>query len=216
VERLRDRFRILRYDMRGFGETTSPPGPFSPASDLEALVSAAGVERCALVGASFGGYIAMEFAATHPDAVERLVVLDPPYEVEWSERTLAFFEAEDAALEAGRIDDAVELNVEFWAAGATSNVKALIGSMQERAFRLQLATQTEPVEIDPPVHERLADLAMPVTVVYGEHDVEDFVAIAKMLARELPSATLHEVPGAAHLPALEAPDTVAELIVSRL
>jgi pimeloyl-ACP methyl ester carboxylesterase len=56
---------------------------------------------------------------------------------------------------------------------------------------------------------------MPTTVVMGERDVEDFIAIAHRLADELPSARLECVPRAAHLPALERPEAVAALIVSR-
>jgi pimeloyl-ACP methyl ester carboxylesterase len=87
--------------------------------------------------------------------------------------------------------------------------------MQERAFRLQLELEPEAVELDPPVSERLGDIAMPADVVCGDLDVHDFVAIAHTLAERLPSATLHCVARAGHLPALERPEAVAELIVSR-
>jgi pimeloyl-ACP methyl ester carboxylesterase len=85
--------------------------------------------------------------------------------------------------------------------------------MQRRAFDLQLAVEPEGDDLDPPVSERLADVTMPVTVAYGERDVEDFAAIARGLAEALPDATLHPIPGAGHLPALEQPDAVADLVV---
>jgi 3-oxoadipate enol-lactonase len=212
VALLAGRYTITRYDMRGFGETTNPAGEFKPADDLAALLSALAIERCSLVGASFGGHVALEFAATHPDVVERLVVIGPPAEYEWSEDMKSFFAAEDAALEAGNIEEAVRLNVEWWVGSADARVKELVADMQERAFRLQLAVDIEPVEIDPPLSERLADIAMPVTVVHGERDVQDFVTIAHTLAEQLPSATLHCVARVAHLPALERPEAVADLI----
>src|SRR5882724_4667674 len=78
VALLARRFRIVRYDMRGHGETTTSGGGFSDSDDLAALMSAIEIERCVLAGASFGGLVTLEFAATHPELVERLVVIDAP------------------------------------------------------------------------------------------------------------------------------------------
>jgi 3-oxoadipate enol-lactonase len=216
AELLARRFRIVRYDMRGHGATTNPGGPFSDSDDLAALMWAIGIERCVLAGASFGGLVALEFAATRPELVERLVVIDAPLpDWDWSEDTRSFFAAENAAIEAGRVEEAVRLNVERFAGSASAAVQELVADMQERSLRLQLEVDPEPIDLDPPVSDRLADIAMPVDVIFGEHDVADFVAIAHTLAERLPSATLHCVARAAHLPALERPDAVAELIVSR-
>jgi 3-oxoadipate enol-lactonase len=214
VALLADRLRIVRYDMRGFGGSTSGPGAYSPSGDLSALLQGLGVEQPVLVGSSFGGLVALEFAATQPQRIGRLVLLDallPGHE--WSERFRAFGAAEDAALDAGQIAEAVRLNVELWAGEAEPAVQALVADMQEQAFRIQMAVETEEIELDPPVSERLGAVDMPVAVAYGERDVEDFIAMAKRLATELPAATLHRIAGAGHLPALERPDAVAELIL---
>jgi 3-oxoadipate enol-lactonase len=212
VTLLDHRFQIVRYDMRGHGETTYEPGEFSDAADVAAVLDALDIESCVLVGASFGGLVALTFAAAHPERVERLVVIDPPLPAhEWSERMKEFFAAENEAVEAGRIEDAVKLNVDLFVGSAAPEVRALVAEMQERAFRLQLAAEPESAGLEP----QLSDITMPTTVVMGEHDVEDFVAIAHRLAEELPSARLECVPRAAHLPALERPEVVAALIVSR-
>jgi pimeloyl-ACP methyl ester carboxylesterase len=212
VALLDHRFRIVRYDMRGHGDTTYDAGQSSDVDDLAALLAALEIDSCVLVGASFGGLVALAFATAHPDAVERLVVIDAPLPGhEWSERMQEFFRAENAALEAGRVETAVQLNVDLWVGSAAPDVRALVADMQERAFRLQLEAEPESPGLEP----RLADITMPTTVVMGEHDVEDFIAIAHRLADELPAATLECVPRAGHLPALERPDAVAALIVSR-
>jgi 3-oxoadipate enol-lactonase len=206
------RFQIVRYDMRGHGETTFEPGEFSDVGDLSAVLDALDIESCVLVGASFGGLVALSFAAAHPERVERLVVIDPPLpDHDWSERMREFFAAENAALEGGRVDEAVELNVDLFVGSAAPDVRALVAEMQERAFRLQLESEPESAGLEP----QLSNITMPVTVVMGERDVEDFIAIAHRLADELPSAALECVPRAAHLPALERPEAVAALIVSR-
>jgi 3-oxoadipate enol-lactonase len=157
--------------------------------------------------------VALELAVAHHRRVARLVLLDPPLPGHPSSEELeAFDAAEEAALEEGRVDDAVELNVRMWAPRATPAQQDLVREMQARAFRLQLEVETEPVGLDPPVSERLAEVVMPTVVAHGDGDVADFIAIAQRLARELPDATLHAIAGAGHLPALEQPGAVARLI----
>jgi pimeloyl-ACP methyl ester carboxylesterase len=212
VALLDHRFRVVRYDMRGHGETTYSAGESSDADDLAALLAALDIDTCTLVGASFGGLVALDFAAKHPERVERLVVIDAPLpDHSWSEQMTAFFEAENSAIEAGRVEDAVQLNVEHFVGSASSEVKALVAEMQERAFRLQLELEPE----GPGPEPQLSAITMPATVVMGENDVPDFIAIAHRLAEELPDATLECVPRTNHLPALERPEAVAALIVSR-
>jgi pimeloyl-ACP methyl ester carboxylesterase len=212
VALLDHRFTVVRYDMRGHGETTYGPGECSDVEDLGALLDALDIESCLLVGASFGGLVALAFAAAHPERVERLMVLDAPLpDHDFSERMREFFAAENAAIEADRLDEAVRLNVELWVGSARPEVRELVAEMQERAFRLQLASEPDSAGLEPD----LSRITMPTTVVMGENDVEDFVAIAHRLADELPHATLECVSRAAHLPALERPDAVAALIVSR-
>ena len=70
-------FDLLAYDQRGLGRTERPPGPYTMrdyADDAAALLDALGWDRCRVLGVSFGGMVAQEFALRHPDRVERLVL----------------------------------------------------------------------------------------------------------------------------------------------
>ena len=72
------RFEVLAFDQRGLGQTTIPPGPYEMAdyaADAAALLDAVGWERCRVVGTSFGGMVAQEFAITWPERVERLALV---------------------------------------------------------------------------------------------------------------------------------------------
>lgn len=75
AERLKDRFRVLRYDLRAHGSTTglgaedTAPGSCSRhdlAADLAGLLGALGIERSAVVGHSAGGVVAQQFAVDFP------------------------------------------------------------------------------------------------------------------------------------------------------
>ena len=70
--------QVLVHDQRGLGESSVPDGPYSMAqyaSDGRALLAHVGWETCNVVGISFGGMVAQEFAVTFPQVVEKLVLL---------------------------------------------------------------------------------------------------------------------------------------------
>lgn len=69
---------VLAHDQRGLGETSIPDGPYTMAqfaSDGAALLDHVGWDTCAVVGISFGGMVAQEFAVSYPQRVEKLVLL---------------------------------------------------------------------------------------------------------------------------------------------
>jgi pimeloyl-ACP methyl ester carboxylesterase len=68
-------FRIIRYDARGHGRSTAPRGPYSTTEDLRLLLLHLGVERPHLVGISMGAGVALDFAATYPERVSKLVLV---------------------------------------------------------------------------------------------------------------------------------------------
>ncbi len=209
--------RIVRYDMRGFGETRSAPGSFAAARDLARLLDALGIARAHVVGASFGGLVALELAATAPARVASLVLLAPALpDIEPSPELLAFAEAEEQAIRVEQIDDAVEINVRMWAGESDAQVRALVADMQRAAFELQLRERAEPEELAPPVSERLPQITVPTTIAIGDRDVVDFKQIAQRLRRDLPDAALHEIAGAGHLIALDQPAAVTQLVLRHL
>jgi len=74
---LADRFEILTYDQRGLGRTDRPDIPYTMAgyaTDADGLLAAVGWDRCSVMGVSFGGMVAQEFALRFPERVERLVL----------------------------------------------------------------------------------------------------------------------------------------------
>ena len=217
VPALAEARRVVRYDMRGFGRSRSARGAYTDAGDLRALLDALAIARAHVVGASFGGLVALELAATQPARVASLVLLASALpDIDPSPALLAFAEAEEAAIAVGQVDQAVEVNVKMWADRSTPEVRALVADMQRIAFELQLREGAESDELDPPVSARLGAIAVPATVAYGDRDVEDFEQIARRLHAGLPDATLHEVTGAGHLLALDRPDEVTQLILRHL
>ncbi|WP_329621594.1 alpha/beta hydrolase [Streptomyces sp. NBC_01255] len=210
--------RVVRCDLRGFGDTPVD-APHTHAEDVRDLLDHLGADRAALVGSSFGGVVALEFAARHPRRVTALALLGSgsPCMVP-SEELRAWGGREDALLEAGDLDAAVELNVDTWLGPeADETARALVREMQRRAFDVQLAAPAEfrPVDLEV-TREELARIEVPALVASGAHDVPDFRAVADDLAGLLPAARRVDLDWAGHLPALERPDETARLLTAFL
>ncbi len=76
---LQKHFRVTIYDLRGHGYSDMPPSGYSAAEmagDLAGLLDHLNIQRCALVGHSYGGAIALEYACAHSQRVERLALFD--------------------------------------------------------------------------------------------------------------------------------------------
>lgn len=212
--------RVIAPDLRGWGESPLPGVEYADADDLAHLLDALGIEQAHVVGASFGGRVALELATRHPDRVVSLALLCSAYRgLEETDPAVIEFDArEEALLASGDVEGAVALNVDTWAGPEASDAaRAELARMQRRAFDVQLAAdeldpppQPERVEVDPTV------VTAPATVVSGSHDLAHFRDVAALLAREIPGARLVELDWAGHLPAMERPAETAALILRHL
>jgi 3-oxoadipate enol-lactonase len=213
------RFRVVRCDLRGYGDTPLPPERFANADDVVELLDHLDIERAALVGSSFGGRVALEVAATRPTRVERLVLLCPGFRgLEETAAAEAFEEQEEALSEAGDLDGFVELNVATWLGPeADDAAKDLVRVMVRHAEEVYIAAVSgsgEPelvaIDVDP------ARIDCPTVVVSGRQDMDHFQAIAAHLADTIPGARLIELEWAGHLPSLERPGETTDLIIEAL
>jgi 3-oxoadipate enol-lactonase len=212
-------YRTIAPDMQGFGRTALSPGVVSNAADLVALLDELGSTEAAVVGASFGGRVALELALRAPERVRALALLGSSLDAfEWSDELEVFDAEETAALEREDVDDAVRANLRMWVTrrgrAADPAVVELVAAMQRDAFEAQIGVEADLEENDPPVATRLGEIAAPALVVVGADDVADFHGLARTFAAELPNAEpVVTIAGAAHLPALERPDDVAAVLV---
>ncbi|MEU9076805.1 alpha/beta fold hydrolase [Kitasatospora sp. NPDC004745] len=214
VPALAERHTVIRYDLRGFGESAIPSGPFSEADDLLGLLDHLGHQRVRLVGASWGGRVAVDFALTHPDRVHSLALFSAPWpRYGWSEDMVRYDEAETAALAAGDVDAAVEVNLDMWLRGPARGWDEVAEGLADRLrgpLRTSLVNQ-EAVGAHSrgPSNGDIATLAVPALVGVGRLDVADFQDIARRYAAGIPGASLVEFATAAHLVALDAPAELA-------
>ncbi len=206
VTALGDHHDVIAPDLPGWGTEPLPELPFSFVDRIAAHLPAA------LVGNSFGGAIALRTALANPGRVNRLVLIDSGLPAwDWTEEMRDYFSREETAFEAGDLDGATEVNLEFWVAPEHRDE---VRPQQRLALELQSAHE-EP-EVHWPELAPLSSLELPVLVILGEDDKADFHKIAHHLAEEIPGAELVTVPGAGHLVGLDQPEALNELLLEFL
>jgi 3-oxoadipate enol-lactonase len=208
--------RVQAPDLPGFGDAPLEPGTVDYVAVAATRLEGSG----AVVGCSFGGRIALGLAVTHPELVERLVLVGAALgNWEWSPEARAELDEEEAALERGDLRRAAEQQAQMWLAReATADVHKLTVAMTLRSYEQQLPVedQVRAVWPEPPAEERLAEIRVPTLVVVGSEDVDDIKSMAGRFAAEIPEARLVTIEGAGHLPSLERPEEFNRLLLDFL
>jgi 3-oxoadipate enol-lactonase len=216
--------RVIAPDLPGFGQAPLDQDRVDPRAFVRDALDAAGMHRAALVGTSLGGQIALELVLESPERVSALVLVGSGLDGhDWSNEVEAFGAEEEAALERGDLEAAVDANLRMWLAGPRRSldeidpaVRRLVGEMQRDAFQLQQGHEFHLAVLKPPASQRLTELRAPTLVVTGDEDVADIHAIAEKLTREIPGAERATIPEAAHLPNLERPEEFDRIVLGFL
>jgi pimeloyl-ACP methyl ester carboxylesterase len=224
MEAFSDRYRVIRYDQRGFGETPAVAGSFSRHEDLRGLLDHLGIERVSFVGCSMGGGAILDFALEHPERVALVVLVcsavggfqpevEPPRE--WDELV--------AADEAGDLERVSELEVRMWVDGprrgpeeVAPETRDLVREMNLIALQNEASELGEEIELEPSAADRLHEIQAPTLVIAGDLDQPRTIQAADLLARSIPEARKIIMPGTAHLPNLERPEEFNRIVLDFL
>lgn len=219
--------RVVRYDYRAFGRSTTEDVEFSNRADVLAVLDSLGIERAALVGNSLGGQIAIDTAIEFPERVVAVVGVGAGlggFEVEATAEELALFEESERLESAAEPDlDAIaDLAVRVWMDGPGQPPDRVDPAVRE-ALRTMCRPLSEsgrvrgrPIRLDPPANDRLAELRCPVLAVAGALDVSDVVQTARRIESAAPNARAVVWPDVAHMIGMEAPDRLNALILDFL
>ncbi len=208
---------VVRYDVRGFGRSSPATAPYSDVDDLLAVMDAAGIDRGTVIGCSHGGGIGLDFALTHPDRVERLVLVAAGVgglELSGDPEEKAAFEKEDellgpiqAAYKSGNRDAALDGMRKFWCSAQEGAALDLATTMLRDNLD-EIFTDTSAshaTRLDPPAAKRLGSIQSPTLYLLGDRDAPGMKFIANRVTAAIPGATLKSIPGADHLINLSRP-----------
>lgn len=209
MDLLKDSYRVIRWDARGFGKTPHVPGPFSYAADVVGVMDALEVPEAMLIGCSFGGGTAIRVAAENPGRVSRLVLIGSgPYGYVREDLVPPEAEEIDEAYGAKDWEKALALEVKVWILGRdreATDVDPQFLELSRDMIRsgMQPANGSQSVDGRTSDLGRLNQLTMPVLLVVGSEDTDYIMAAAHLLDSTLPVCRLEMIENAAHLPSLE-------------
>lgn len=213
-------FRVLRYDMRGQGRSSIPPGAYTPelhADDLEALLEALNIERYHLLGLSNGGIVVQVHAALQPAGLHKLILL----------------------CTTSRIDPLIRAKVESWRLGlewgsTEGRLRVALPWIWGRAYleahpEVAGAASLEQMKLAAPTVEaqqnllagfftlgdlrpQLRSVTAPTLVLSGEEDLLFPPLYAQEIAQAIPGAKHRVLPQTGHAAPIEVPALLAREI----
>lgn len=212
--------RAVRYDLRGYGRSPQPVGPYSHVEDLAAVLASLSISKAHVVGLSMGGRIALRAALERPDLVRSLLVVDAAadgysWSAEWSARWAEMV----AAAQGGDLDGARLLwlmHPAFAPACENPDLEERIAAMVAGYSAWHLANDDPALPPRFGTLDALSAIKVPVTVAVGARDLADFHAIADAIAARVSGARKIVVPGAGHMVPLEAPEAFARILEEHL
>jgi 3-oxoadipate enol-lactonase len=203
-------YRVIRYDLRGFGQSPPTTAPYAHIDDLRALLGHLGIAHAAILGLSMGGGIAIDFALAYPEATRALIAVDANLGgYRW---TPEFDASLGSVYETGRSAGVDSARAQWLAhplfapAQEKPRVAACLAQMITAYSGWHWVNDDPGRWLKPPAFERLEAVAAPTLVVVGEREVPDFRALADALVARIPRARQVVLPGVGHMANMEDPD----------
>ena len=217
VEALRDTYRVITWDERGFGQTEFDGQPFSywdSANDCLGLLDHLGVERAVLGGMSQGGFLSLRAALTAPERVRALILLDTQAGGETPELVEGYGAMLDTWQNVGPVDELAEMVAGIIIAEPVENAK-WIAKWKARDHALIEQPGACLLGRDD-ITDRLGEITCPAIVIHGVDDTAITMAQATALADGLLGAGDLVAVAGAHAANLTNPEPVNRAIVSFL
>ncbi len=214
---LENRFRVLRYDMRGHGKSSNPPGPYTAdqlGGDLLSLLDRLALGRVHLCGLSLGGLVAMWIGIHAPERIDRMILANtaanfgPPER--WDERI--------AMVESSGMEPMALATLERF---FTPAYREQHPEEMQTACRMIAATNAVGYAgccgalRDADVRREIGAIEAPCLVVVGAHDEATPPSEGQALHSALPNSSLVEL-DASHLSAWERPGEFAGAVLAFL
>ena len=212
-------YRVIRYDVRGIGKSARPQTSFSHSEDLYQLLKLLEIERAHVVGLSVGGAIAIDFAITHPEMVDNLVLaasgLSSDSKSDANQQGLV---ALTTLVKTKGIEHLIQLTLDTPFVLSNQNVAA-----REKVRQIYLDNQDifqsgfplyalwQPIQ--PPPEERLESIRMPTLIVRGDQDSPIYAKMTDKISNGIPRATTVVIHGGTHFLNLEKPNEFNQAVL---
>lgn len=223
-------FKVIRYDIRGFGASgmlSKGMEPYSMERDLHSLLQFLGIEKTYVLGLSLGGTLAIDFTLQYPEMVDALITVGSGLSgFEWGEpdqELMAKFAVMDEAFKSGDIARSVEISLQLWTDGpyrtpqqVDPQVRERVRAMTTRNYERGDDEDVQLQEMEPPAAGRLSEIHAPTLIIAGGQDAEAILKIADTLEKGIAGAKKVVIPGTAHHPNMEKPQEFNRAVIEFL
>lgn len=191
------KYRVIRYDARGFGRSTGHADPTAAASDLAALLDSLHIQSATLVGLSMGSDIALNFAVNYPKRVRALVLYGAPPTMDFpvappSPEFLAMFQSLPEIAKKHGLDSlraALFASELAWMPPNRPDIAPKLAKAWEGYTARDLTDPRPPSNRVPPTRlTQLNDIRVPTLVIYGDHELAWFRQFDDTLMARVPKA----------------------------
>jgi len=203
VAALSNRYRVVRFDTRGYGKSSGFSDPSADPQDLLTLLEALHIPSAYIVGHSRGGDVALRFAAAYPQRVKGLVLYGAfPEGFPAPPAVGQFFGSLPEIARKNGLDSVGKLLL----ASDIAWVPPGRNDVMERYRRLWasysgkdlLNPQPESHRVPVPSTEQIKMMRVPTLVIVGDHEAPFIASAADSLARWIPGAKKVVIPNAGH------------------
>jgi 3-oxoadipate enol-lactonase len=201
-------YRVIRYDVRGFGRSPAATENYTLLGDLLTVLEHFAVDDGYFAGCSMGGGTALEFALAAPGRIRSLVLLCPGI-TGFETQDDPNLEAEAEALEAaGDTEGLVRLVVRLWGAAGEDPLVTELARSSVRAWGSERFEQA-----GEPVFGRLGEIRVPTVIMVGDKDMPGLIASNEAAASLITGCELIRMPGVDHYPTVRVPKLVTDTIL---
>lgn len=227
-EALAQHYRVIRFDLRGYGQSDSIDAPVAYRRDLHHLLRHLEIPRAHLVGCSLSGEMVLDFALEYPEMVSALVVVSAvPGGFEMQGEPPRYLMEMIGAVQAGDLERASELQVRIWVDGSFREPEQVSPAVRQHAAHINqdnlsrgtwaVTSMMPPADpLQPPAVTRLGDIAAPTLVIAGALDHPEILRAADVLADGIAQARRVIVPDSAHVPNMEQPEAFNRAVIDFL
>lgn len=217
---LASKYRVLRYDMRGHGESEAPDGPYTfddLAGDVRGLLKSLGIGKTHFVGLSIGGMIGQTLGLKSPEILQSLVLCDTSSRV--SEEARPLWDERIETTKKQGMAPHVEGTIERWFTApfrekrpeAVDKVRGMIRTTNPRGYAgCGYAIRSLDVTND------LRRISLPTLIIVGADDQGTPVAASEVIRKEIPGSELVVLSSAAHLSNMEQPEAFNKALLGFL
>jgi pimeloyl-ACP methyl ester carboxylesterase len=220
-------YRVLRFDMQGFGKSDPVIEPVSRRQELYSVLQKLGIKRANLLGCSMSGEMILDFTLEHPEMVKSVVVVSgTPSGFEMQGEPPAQLLEMLQALKQGDLERVSDLQIRIWIDGFFRKPEHVNPHVRKHAIEMNRipvqngtwakADANPPDPLKPPAIGRLKEISVPTLILAGSLDHPEVLRAADLMAKEIKGAKKGILSDCGHIPNMEKPEEFNRIVLDFL